>query len=603
MGTARALAASILVLASAAAPGSFAQALLPAGDWRWTQGGGGEAALEYLPGQALPGEAEPAADALRMAVRKPSEPFYLIMASKALGAPVREGDRLALSFWARSPTGNALRAIVEESGAPYAESLSISPALGPAWTRYAVEGVAAGHGSPPSEAPRDLALSLRFQAGFKAGVVELAGIRVEDLGPDPALAAAREAIAPAAVAGRIRRYRMGELSLLVKDARGDPVPGASVHVAQQSHAFLFGCNIFLLQPGSSDPIQKAYQARFQALFNYATLPFYWSSYEAAEGRTDAARLEAMARWCLARGITPKGHPLVWHESWPSWAPKSAEAAIPLLKRRIDDIIPRFDGLIRYWDVQNEANSSAAFPKTGLGDWVRRDGPAAVVGTTLSWARGAAAGRDDCLIYNDFSTGPDNLRLLSELASRSSLPDAIGIQAHMHRGTWPLARVWATAEEFAAFGVPLHCTETTVLSGPLRDFDYARPPKDWPGSPEGEAGQADYVEGLYSILFSHPALRAITWWDLSDRGAWLNAPAGLLRKDMKPKPAYERLLRLIKGAWWTDEAGVTGADGSYGLRAFYGDYLVTATGPSGATARTRLSFPEASPPRLVELRLP
>ncbi len=38
-----------------------------------------------------------------------------------------------------------------------------------------------------------------------------------------------------------------------------------------------------------------------------------------------------------------------------------------------------------------------------------------------------------------------------------------------------------------------------------------------------------------------------WWDLED-GNWLNAPGGLVRKDLSPKPAYERLRTLIRDEW-------------------------------------------------------
>jgi hypothetical protein len=58
------------------------------------------------------------------------------------------------------------------------------------------------------------------------------------------------------------------------------------------------------------------------------------------------------------------------------------------------------------------------------------------------------------------------------------------------------------------------------------------------------------------------------------GGWLNAPAGLLRRDGSSKPAYDELLKLIKGEWWvtpvkrmTDNRGEIqfgGCPGEYGL---------------------------------------
>jgi hypothetical protein len=78
-----------------------------------------------------------------------------------------------------------------------------------------------------------------------------------------------------------------------------------------------------------------------------------------------------------------------------------------------------------------------------------------------------------------------------------------------------------------------------------------------------------------MLFSHPAVEAITWWDFSDYQAWQQAPAGLVRKDMSPKPAYDELKKLIKGRWWTTAEVATGDDGAVTTRGFLGDYRIRA----------------------------
>jgi hypothetical protein len=108
--------------------------------------------------------------------------------------------------------------------------------------------------------------------------------------------------------------------------------------------------------------------------------------------------------------------------------------------------------------------------------------------------------------------------------------------------------------------------------------------------------------FYSVLFSHPAVRAITWWDFSDFNSWMGAPAGLVRKDMSPKPAYNRLMDLIHKEWWTSEEGSTDQNGLYMLRAFYGDYQITATDSFGRKSTITVNFPESAPPLTVTLRL-
>jgi hypothetical protein len=82
--------------------------------------------------------------------------------------------------------------------------------------------------------------------------------------------------------------------------------------------------------------------------------------------------------------------------------------------------------------------------------------------------------------------------------------------------------------------------------------------------------------FYTMLFSHPAVEAITWWDFSDYQAWQGAPAGFVRRDMTPKPVYEELKKLIKGKWWTQTTLETAADGTAGFRGFLGEYKVSAS---------------------------
>ena len=154
---------------------------------------------------------------------------------------------------------------------------------------------------------------------------------------------------------------------------------------------------------------------------------------------------------------------------------------------------------------------------------------------------------------------------------------------MHQGYWGPFVAWNTCERFAKFGKPIHFTELTIISGdrkPDQRWHGARY-DDWLSTPEGEARQAQQVAEFYTILFSHPAVHAITWWDFADRDAWLGAPAGLIGKDMKPKPAHEALMKLIKDQWWTKEVRAkTDAKGQVTFRGFLGEYAVDAPAGKG-----------------------
>ena len=155
-----------------------------------------------------------------------------------------------------------------------------------------------------------------------------------------------------------------------------------------------------------------------------------------------------------------------------------------------------------------------------------------------------------LLINDYRTDPSYEKVIEQLVDAEGKPmyDVIGIQNHMLDGPWPNQKIWDICERFSRFGVPLHFTEMTIFSG--------RKPEGkpwnaaWPTTTEGEAEQARHVVRFYTMLFSHPAVEAITWWNLNDASTECWASGGLLRRDMTSKPAHEELKKLVKTKWWT-----------------------------------------------------
>lgn len=387
---------------------------------------------------------------------------------------------------------------------------------------------------------------------------------------------------------RIAQIRCGDVKIEVRDAEGRPVAGARVEVKQKRHAFLFGSHIFTWAIPDRNR-EAAYRERFAELLNYATLPFYWWSYEEEQGRPGHAMSRQIAQWCRENGIAAKGHPLMWNFAEPRWLPDDLAAVRRLQLARIDDCVRRFQGLIDRWDVVNEAvhfdreeclrrapRLSAVWKEAGRVEWTRE---------CFIAARRANGGAT--LLINDYRTDPPYERLIEQLVDDQGKPlyDAIGIQSHMHGGAWPPGRVWQVCEQYKRFKVPIHFTEVTILSGERRREEQRGTP--WPSTPEGERYQAEEVVKFYTTLFSHPSVEAITWWDFADFRAWKGAPAGFLRADMSPKPAYDELHKLIKRKWWTEKQCTTDAEGLATVRAFYGDYevVVTAGDKKATTAQT------------------
>jgi len=380
---------------------------------------------------------------------------------------------------------------------------------------------------------------------------------------------------------RIQKYRTGdaELRLVTPDRKGLK-KGARIRIEQTRHKFLFGCNLFMLTKCRTAAENAAYEKEFSDLFNYATLPFYWPQYERQAGHPDYADTDRFVAWCAAHHVTMKGHPLAWNWWQPSWLPSDLVEVTRLQMQRITDIVRHFKGEIDIWDVVNEATEfdrqdtrqqgptlTAAIRRTGVEDYLR---------TAFLSAR--AANPQATLVINDYVTSQDyQERVLSQLLDDSGHPlfDVIGIQCHQHRQPWSAGKTWEICERFAGTGKPLHFTETTILSGqPGWELKKENPQLDWASTAEGEQRQEKAVVEFYTTLFSHPAVEAITWWDFSDQGAWQKAPAGLVRADMSPKPAYTALMKLIKGQWWTRTEASVSHKGTARFHGFYGEYKVS-----------------------------
>lgn len=387
---------------------------------------------------------------------------------------------------------------------------------------------------------------------------------------------------------RIRQHRQGEAVVRVRDAQGRPVTGARVTVEQTAHEYLFGCNGFQLGRLGEAGQEADYRRRFAELFNFATLGFYWASYEPRRGEPEYARTDRAVDWCRTQGIRCKGHPLVWdHQaSSPRWLPEDDAEIGKLSLGRVREIVARFKGRIAVWDVVNEPTHLLTPPQghaTAMNRWASRQGAVPYVRTHLETARAVAA-PGATLLVNDYRPDREFYGILDALrADGRRLFDAVGIQSHMHDGCWPLARVWAVCDDFARLGLPVHFTETTLVSGPRLGAG-----ENWGATtPELEARQAEAAARFYTALFAHPATAALTWWDFSDRGAWQGAAAGLVRRDVSPKPVFERLKALIKGEWWTTAEGRTDGVGEFKTRAFAGRHRVTVELPSGGNVTREL----------------
>ncbi|MEJ2477759.1 MAG: endo-1,4-beta-xylanase [Desulfobacterales bacterium] len=387
----------------------------------------------------------------------------------------------------------------------------------------------------------------------------------------------------------IKKNRTTDIRITILNPDGTPFKNRKVVIEQTNHQFLFGTAAFDLVPlvngdyvGEEKECAEKRAQKINALFNAVTLPFYWARFEPQRGEPITEKVKNAANWSLDHNMTLKGHPLCWHTLTADWLLEmSNEEILQTQIARIKRDVADFRGLIDMWDVINEAVIMPVFDKydNGITRICKEYGRINMIKTMFETAR--YTNPNAVLLINDFDVSSAYDILVEGCLEAGIKIDVIGIQSHMHQGWWGVEKTLKVLENFERFNLPIHFTETTLVSGHLMPPDIVDlndyQVDNWPTTPEGEERQAEQTIQHYKTLFAHPLVESITWWDSSD-GGWLNAPAGLIRKDGSSKPAYDELMKLVKGEWWiTPKEFITDTNGEIHFSGFFGEYELTYEG--------------------------
>ena len=329
----------------------------------------------------------------------------------------------------------------------------------------------------------------------------------------------------------------------------------------------------------------------------ATLPFYWDTLEPQRNKPRYDKnspkvyrrppIDVCIEFCEKHGIEPREHALAYDHFFPKWLyDASVDEIKGELERRYIEISERYADKIPTIEVTNEMDwakgATAFYDEPDYVEWCFKTAEKyfpnnqLVINeiTRLSW-------RDSCRATDKYYAYIEANML------KGARIDAIGMQYHLfnkRENEYEATRVTLNPENlykhmdmYSNFGKPLQITEVTV------------PAFSW--EKEDEEIQAEIIEKLYSIWYSHSNVEQIIYWNLVDGYAHLWDPdpekikasqgdmsigenyyyGGLLRFDLAPKPAYYAIKNLIQNVWHTEEDAVTDENGICSFRGFYGEY--------------------------------
>lgn len=390
--------------------------------------------------------------------------------------------------------------------------------------------------------------------------------------------------------------RQSKCVLHITDKAGNPVKNAKININQANHEFLFGAGAFdaiaLTTFKKGDPYFEDRMQKWTALYNYGTMSFYWGGFEPKEGEPQTESRMLASKYLVEHGAKVKGHPLCWHTVCADWLMEyDNKTILDKQLKRIDREVSNFKGVINMWDVINEVVIMPVFDRydNAITRICKEYGQVNLVKEVFNAAK--AANPDAVLLINDFNLSDKYAELISNCLDAGVPISAIGLQTHQHQGYMGLEKLDTILHRFEKFGLPLHFTENTLVSGHIMPpdivdlNDYQIP--EWPTTPEGEERQKRELEEMYRHLFEHPLVEAITGWDFAD-GAWLGAPSGVIRKDNSVKPSYEMLKELIHKEWHTALTLSTDENGNAEFTGFRGTYDIEASGKKSSFTLSKAS---------------
>lgn len=277
----------------------------------------------------------------------------------------------------------------------------------------------------------------------------------------------------------------------------------------------------------------------------------------AENTYNWKEADSIVAFAQRHHLRIRGHNLCWHNQAPRWfftdsAGKtvSKEVLLQRLKEHITTVVQRYKGKIYAWDVVNEVISDQPdeyFRRSKFYEICGED----FVAKAFEYAH--EADPDAVLFYNDYNEidavkREKIFRLVKSLKDAGIPINGLGLQAHWAINEPSPAQLDSTLQRFAQLGVTLQITELDVSVYPKEHVARERRPSD--ADTAFTTARQQQQAAMYQHCFElfrryRTVISGVTFWNISDRGSWLdNFPVRgrkdyplLFDKNLEPKKAF------------------------------------------------------------------
>lgn len=469
------------------------------------------------------------------------------------------------AIYAKQETGECTAHFYfQRSSSPWEKSISTQISAGSEWKTVFIP-FEAKHSFAAGDAEVSIALgSLRQKVQISEvevqnyhrtkQIVDLPVTRLSYAGREADASWRKEALA------RIDTLRTAPIKVTVLDPKGRPVKGASVRIAMNRSAFIWGTAVNEQMLGGDNPESENYKAHLKEFFNAAVIE---NGFKAGGWAWDDTRKQQTLKafdWLKGNNFRQRGHNLVW----PGWkfnprssrviAEQDTAAFYRFILSQLYERMAYSKGSFIHWDVINEMMHEKDFDPYLPKDW-------AVEVFKLAKQLDPQAK----LFINDYamlngSHSPlviqEYIELIKDLRSKGAPIEAAGVQGHV--GTQPRSpiQVLSDLDLFGKENIQVDITEFDINT-------------------DDEELQSDYTRDFLIACYSHPTVEGVMLWGFWESRHW-KPLAAMFRTDWSERPAAAHWRELVCSQWKTDLTAKTDRKGIVLSRGHLGTYDITVS---------------------------
>jgi endo-1,4-beta-xylanase len=253
----------------------------------------------------------------------------------------------------------------------------------------------------------------------------------------------------------------------------------------------------------------------------------WATVEPNRNGFNFSPADQITTPARSRGMTIRGHTLVWHQQYPGWVDGlDATNLRSAMVNHINGVMGHWKGQIYAWDVVNEALEENGSRRQSVFQQKLGNG---YIEEAFRAAR--AADPNAKLCYNDYNTDGINaksnavLSMVQDFKSRGVPIDCVGFQSHFNAQSPVPGNYQQNLQRFVDAGVDVQITELDIE-----------------GSGSTQAGNyANVVRACLNVS----RCTGITVWGIPDKYSWRASGTPLLFNDSYgKKAAYTSVLNEL-----------------------------------------------------------